>query len=387
MTNKFDMIVQKYGGSSVADPQKIKTVAYFIRSSLQKDRRICVVVSAMGHTTNDLINLAHAVSAEPPKRELDMLISCGERSAMALLAMALDDIGVKAVSLTGSQSGIITDDHHHGAEIIAIRPNRVLEAFQSNQVVIIAGFQGVSKRKEITTLRRGGSDTTAVAMAAALDAKVCEIYTDVAGVMDVDPKIVACAEVLPAISFEQMEAMALYGAKVLAHDAIRLAKEFGVSLRIAERGDDAHGTEIREVNLRLDSVKEVVAITHLRAVIRFSFPCEHLDRVINSAGYFLCGSLCLDNFVGYISNDISQELVSSSGNVSGGLGLITVHLKKNQVAARVLSEINRLLKAEKLALKDLIVGRDEIFIVVDDDRLPLALGILHAGLSMKGSLL
>lgn len=196
MKNNFDIVVQKFGGSSLSTPEKVKDVAGFIKRRLQSAERICVVVSAMGHTTNELIRLAHAINKNPSKRELDMLISCGERSSMALMAMALHDQGITAISLTGSQSGIITDENHAGAEIKAIRPERVHQAFLEHQVVLIAGFQGMSRKKEITTLKRGGSDTTAVAMTAALNAQVCEIYTDVSGVMDIDPSVSPAAQII-----------------------------------------------------------------------------------------------------------------------------------------------------------------------------------------------
>lgn len=376
MTANFPVIVQKFGGSSVADAKKIKQVASFIKSSLHDDLRICVVVSAMGHTTNELINLAHQVCNDPPKRELDMLTSCGERSSMALLAMALHDIGVRAMSLTGSQSGIITDEHHSGAEIIEIKPNRVHDAFFMHQVVIVAGFQGMSLKREITTLRRGGSDTTAVAMAAALNAQCCEIYTDVKGVMDADPRIIENALVLPTITFDQMEAMALYGAKVLAHDAIRLAKEKNVLLHIKKTGDDDVGTRIEK---DVSSQQERrFALTHLRALIRFSIPLHSLDDFKNRAGYFLCGAQLGDNFVGYISNDISQEMVDiKSAHIDRGLALITVHLMRNQFAFSVLSEIKRTLFRHDITLHDLLVGHNEIFLVIDDSALKKALTSIH----------
>lgn len=384
MVNQFEVIVQKYGGSSVADAQKIKSVAKFIHAALTDNRRICVVVSAMGHTTNELIELAHQICPDPPKRELDMLISCGERSSMALLAMALFDIGVKAVSLTGSQSGIITDDNHSGAEIIAIKPSRVLEALQSNQVVIIAGFQGVSEKKEITTLRRGGSDTTAVGMAAALNAQYCEIYTDVAGVMDVDPKIVKQARVLDKLTFDQMEGMALYGAKVLAHDAIRLAKELGVSLQIRKVGEASPGSQIQK-DIQVSGQSKVVAITHLRALVQINVDLDHMEKLSNEAGYFLCGSQQKDQFVAYISNDIAQELVGlDETKVNAGLALMTVHLRKNQDAFFTLGIIIKLFKDRGLVLENIIIGRNEIFVIVPDNELEEKLNILHKGLSMSG---
>jgi aspartokinase len=385
MNNNFQIIVQKYGGSSMADSHKIKAVAQVIQSSVQSHKRICVVVSAMGTTTNELTLLAHEISINPPKRELDMLISCGERSSMALLAMALNEIGVKAISLTGSQSGIITNDTHGGAEIIAVKPHRVLDAFLAYQVVIIAGFQGISERKEITTLKRGGSDTTAVAMAAALNADICEIYTDVAGVMDIDPKITSHAKILPVISFDQMESMALYGASVIAHDAIRLAKELGISLRVAKTGVLQFGTKVCHIDFEADSEKRVIGITHLRALVRFSLNRDELGSFSKQEGYFLCGYFIFDKFVGYISNDISQKFISAyDKKISSGLALITVHFQKNQLALSILVEISSLLKKHDIAMQDLIVGRNEIFVIVSDSFLKKALEVIHAALLTKG---
>lgn len=383
MANQFDVIVQKYGGSSVAEPRLIRAVAKYIKSCLRGDKRIVVVVSAMGHTTNELISLAHRVCADPPKRELDMLISCGERSSMALLAMALNAIDVKALSLTGSQSGIITDDNHSGAEIIAIKPGRVIDALFNHEVVIIAGFQGISEQKEITTLRRGGSDTTAVAMAAALNAKVCEIYTDVAGVMDVDPRIIQNASILPTLTFEDMESMALYGAKVLAHDAIRLARSFGIAVRIAKTGEPQVGTNIGFRELPVDNQKSLIAITHLRALLRICIPFDSCDRLKNVGGYFLCASVRDSNLIAYISNDISQELVGEkSSSIDAGLALITIHLRKNQLALSILSKINRLMVSESITCEDLIIGGKEIFMVVRDEQLNHALSALHRDLAV-----
>jgi len=347
-------------------------VAEFIKSALRDDSRLCVVVSAMGHTTNDLIALAYQVCNDPPKRELDMLISCGERSSMALLAMALDDVGIKAISLTGSQSGIITNDHHMGAEIIAVKPTRVQEAFLTHQVVIIAGFQGVSEKKEITTLKRGGSDTTAVAMAAALNAD-CEIYTDVEGVMDIDPKLATMPpQMFTRISFERMEAMALYGARVMAHDAITLAKALNVTIRVGQTGDDAPALLTKEPE---------ISFTHLRAVIQFCVDRDSVANLVNRFGYFLCGSFRDGHFVGYVSNDIAEEMINiNSHQVIPGLAMITIHLAKNQQALLALSKIAALCKRHDLALVDLLLGHNEIFVVVEDGQLSGILASLHAEL-------
>jgi aspartokinase len=380
MAKNLEIVVQKYGGSSVASPQKIKAVAQFIKSTLHDDRRICVVVSAMGHATNELISLAHQICENPPKRELDMFISCGERSSMALLAMALIDIGVTAISLTGSQSGIITDDKHSGAEIIEVKPIRVIDAFNNYQVVLIAGFQGVSLKKEITTLRRGGSDTTAVAMAAAINASVCEIYSDVAGVMDVDPRITEYAQILPHVNIDQMEAMALYGAKIMAHDAIRIAKEFGVTLRVAQTGEKERGTFITK-DLRLNKSAPVFALSHLRAVIQITISSDGETLAMGQSDYFLCGLKRGTEIVAYTSNDISQKLAKEPTlKVVPGLALITIHLRQNQDAFFVVNEVTRLLAQQKINPEDIIVGRNEIFVVVADHRLNDGLCVLHEGL-------
>lgn len=380
MAPEFKIVVQKFGGSSVADAPRIKSVAAHIKSSLTMDLRIVVVVSAMGHTTNELIALASQVSNDPPKREMDMLISCGERSSMALLAMALNAIGVSAISLTGSQSGIITDDNHSGAEIIAIKPKRVLDALVTHQVVIIAGFQGVSEQKEITTLRRGGSDTTAVAMAAAINAQLCEIYTDVTGVMDIDPRIVSCAQIIPRLDFAQMESMALYGAKVLAHDAIRLAQQFGVTLTVKKTGDSAPGTEIRSISMA-DSSANRIAITHLRALIRLTMPAQEFARMKVSDGYFLCGLERGEKFVAYLSNDISQELTNQkSSKIDPALALVTIHFGRNQMALSTISHLRRIMVEQKIICEDLIVSGKEIFVIIKDQQLNHALAHFHRAL-------
>jgi len=383
MSNKFMTIVQKYGGTSVSDPKKIKDVAQFIKNSLSKQNRICVVVSAMGQSTNGLISLANEISDHPPKRELDMLISCGERSAMALLAMALDDIGVGAVSLTGSQSGIITDENHSDAQIVAIRPNRVIDALAKNSVVIIAGFQGVSRAGEITTLRRGGSDTTAVGMTAALCAKHCEIYTDVAGVMDADPRIVKLAQVLPHLSFAQMKAMSLYGARIIAVDAINLAAQLGVKLWVLGP-TKKYGTKIDDALTDIPKEKKVVSITHLRAIVRVIFNRQALGAKSFDQGYFLCATYKDNYVIGYASNDLAQDFVKDS-QLSGGLALITLHLANNNWMNQIFSKLLLLFSRRMIEIDQAIMGGDKIFIVLNDLGLNEALCILHDELLIDGS--
>jgi aspartate kinase len=230
---KQTIIVQKYGGATLSNPEKIKKVAQRIVLEQKKGLQIVAVVSAMGETTNQLISLAHQISVKPPRRELDMLLSTGERVSMALLSMAITDLKKKAISFTGSQAGIMTDESHVSAFIREVHAYRVDSALSEGKIVVLAGFQGVSPlTKEITTLGRGGSDTTAVAMAAYLGADRCEILKDVPGVFTADPKIVAQARNIPQLNYDQMLEMTFWGAKVLHYRSVELAKLKNVKLYI-----------------------------------------------------------------------------------------------------------------------------------------------------------
>jgi aspartate kinase len=224
------VIVQKYGGSSVADVQKLRKVAARVLRTRQLGHDVVVVVSAMGDTTDELLTLAKQVSPNPDRRELDMLLSAGERISMSLLSMAIREGGGDAISFTGSQSGIITNDRHIDARIIEVRPFRVQDELARGKIVVIAGYQGVSYKKEVTTLGRGGSDTTAVAMAAALDAEYCEICSDVDGVYSADPRVVPEARRIGTLSYEETQEMAEAGAKVLNAQAVEFAKEKGIAI-------------------------------------------------------------------------------------------------------------------------------------------------------------
>jgi aspartate kinase len=222
------IVVQKYGGSSVADVTRIRKVAERIMRTKAAGYDVAVVVSAMGDTTDELLALAREVSANPDRRELDMLLSAGERISMALLSMAIRELGGDAISFTGSQSGIITNDRHVDARIVEVRPYRVQDELSRGRVVVIAGYQGVSYRREVTTLGRGGSDTTAVAMAAALGAEWCEICSDVDGVYTADPRVVPAAQRIGTLTYEETQELAEAGAKVLNAQAVEFAKEKGI---------------------------------------------------------------------------------------------------------------------------------------------------------------
>lgn len=239
------IVVQKYGGSSVANPEKIRAVAQRISRTVADGHRVCVVVSAMGDTTDDLLSLARQITDTPERRELDMLLTAGERISMALLSLALNDLGVPSISFTGSQSGIITNDSHANARIVEVRPYRIQDELERGKVVIVAGYQGVSYRKEITTLGRGGSDTTAVALAAALGASWCEICSDVDGVYSADPRVVADARKLEELGYEEMQTLAESGARVLNATAVEFAREKGIALYARSTFSSGEGTLVR----------------------------------------------------------------------------------------------------------------------------------------------
>jgi len=237
------MIVQKFGGSSVADAEGMKRVAQRIVATKRAGHDVVVVVSAMGDTTDELIELANQVSPMPSGRELDMLLTAGERISMALLAMAISNLGHEARSFTGSQAGIITDSAHGRARVIDVSPGRIQEALDQGAIAIVAGFQGVSQdTKDITTLGRGGSDTTAVALAAALDADVCEIYTDVDGVFSADPRIVSAARQLKSVTYEEMLELAASGAKVLHLRCVEYARRFDLPIHVRSSFSNKEGT-------------------------------------------------------------------------------------------------------------------------------------------------
>ena len=239
------IVVQKYGGSSVSDAAAVKCVAQRIVRTVQAGNKVCVVVSAMGDTTDELLALAEQVTPTPPGRELDMLLTAGERISMAVLAMAIANLGHEARSFTGSQAGVITDSAHGRARIIDVTPGRISNALDEGAIAIVAGFQGVSQdTKDITTLGRGGSDTTAVALAAALHADVCEIYTDVDGVFTADPRIVPTAARLTTVTYEEMLEMAACGAKVLMLRCVEYARRYDVPIHVRSSFSDRPGTTV-----------------------------------------------------------------------------------------------------------------------------------------------
>jgi aspartate kinase len=260
-THRVAVVVQKYGGSSVADISRIRGVAERVIRAKREGFEVVVVVSAMGETTDELMAQAHELTPVPSPRELDLLLTAGERIAMSLLAIAINAQGYGAASYTGSQAGIITDTSHGKARIIEIRPGRIREALDRGDVVIVAGFQGVSTSFDVTTLGRGGSDTTAAALAAALGADFCEIYTDVSGVFSADPRIVPGARKLHAVSYEEMLEMAATGAKVLELRSVEYARSSGIRLHVRSSFSDEEGTWIAEEDKRMEQAV-IAGVTH-----------------------------------------------------------------------------------------------------------------------------
>ena len=250
-------LIQKFGGTSVADPDRIRAVADHVVRTRRGGDDVVVVVSAMGKTTDDLVRLAHDVAERPGGREMDMLLTAGERISMALLTMAVESLGQPAVSFTGSQAGILTDTDHGKAKIIEVRADRIRDALAGGKVAIVAGFQGVSTARDITTLGRGGSDTTAVALAAALRADACEIYTDVEGVYTADPRIVPTARKLARVSFEEMLEMAATGGRVLALRSVEFARNHRVPVHVRSSFTWAPGTWVTEEDASMGAMESM----------------------------------------------------------------------------------------------------------------------------------
>ena len=261
-TARAGTVVMKFGGTSVGDPQKLRDVAARIVAAHAEGTRVVAVLSAMGDTTDELVRLAYEISPRPEPRELDMLISVGERISCALAAMAIHDLGDEAISLTGSQAGIVTDTVHGKAKIVDVRARRIHEALDQDKVVLVAGFQGVSTNLDITTLGRGGSDTTAVALAAALAASHCEIYTDVAGVFSADPRIVPNARKLHAVTYDEMLELSASGAKVLQLRSVEVARNYGVKLHVRSTFSDGDGTWVTEEDERMLEKAIISGVAH-----------------------------------------------------------------------------------------------------------------------------
>lgn len=297
IVNSGTLVVKKYGGTSLASPEKIRKVASYLVNEKRLGKGVIVVVSAMGDTTDHLMHLAGTVSSHPPKRELDMLLTAGERISMALLSMAISEMGCEAISFTGSQSGIVTDTSHTQARILDIKAYRVREELEKGRIVIVAGFQGVSPAKEVTTLGRGGSDTTCVALAAAFNAAECDVFTDVDGVYTAHPRLVPGARKIARISYDEMMELSFCGAEVLHWRSVEVAKRFGVKVQVRS----AFGKETGTIVTRPEEIEahDVTGITEELDLVRITLPrrensCAQMQEllgILEGAGVnvrFLC---------------------------------------------------------------------------------------------------
>jgi aspartate kinase len=308
------LLVQKYGGTSVATPERLQLIARRIRNTLAGGDSAVVVVSAMGDTTDDLIRLAHSVSADPPEREMDMLLSTGEVITAPLLAMALVRAGVPAVSLTGPQAGIRTTRAHRSARITDIVPVRVIEELEQGRVVVVAGFQGSTENMDIATLGRGGSDTSAVALAVALHAERCEILTDVAGVFTADPRVEPTARVIPEITYEEMLEMAAAGARVMHPRAVEIGEAYSMPIRVLSSFEDGPGTLICR-HPRMEERQKVRGIAHetdLAKVTLLRVP-DRPGVAASTFGPFGEAGINVDIIVQNVSHDGTTDLSFTIG--------------------------------------------------------------------------
>ena len=413
MSNNGSIVVMKFGGTSVADAERIKRAARRIVDKREAGFSVVAVLSAGGSTTNELIAMAQTLSADPDPREMDMLLSAGERISCALCAIAINDLGHHAISLTGSQAGIVTDDSHTKARILDVRADRVKAALDEDSIVLVAGFQGVSSTaKNVTTLGRGGSDTTAVAVAAALGAQECEIYTDVSGVYTADPRIVPDARKLSTVSFEEMLEMASSGAGVLQLRAVEYARNHGVRIHCRSSFDDCPGTVVVSEGEKMDPVEKplITAVTHstsearvtlvgvpdepgvaasiFEALAEANVDVDMIDQnVPTSAGGLAEISFTVPRedlraaraALEPLAGEAFSELIAQEE--MGKVAIIGAGMRSHPgVAARVF----RVLAAEGVNIEMISTSPIKISCVIDRALVPRAVQVLHAAFELSG---
>ena len=390
-----EILVQKYGGSSLSDLDRLKSVAEKIVAARERGHNLVVVVSAMGDTTDDLLEMAKALSPNPSRRELDMLLSVGERISMALMSIAIQSHGHEAVSLTGSQCGIITTHSHSNARIMDVRPFRVQDELAQDRIVIVAGYQGASYRRDVTTLGRGGSDTTAVALAAALDAEACEIYSDVDGVYSADPGVVVDAGQLESLSYDEMQEMARGGARVLNQEAVAFARRAKIALYARSTYEPGKkGTLVRRVDLpqeeidRAESGCPAVAVSHVQkglwveattnAEATLALLDDHRCAVVEwSPGAKGQAFLGLDDIHGLealrdeleaVGDDVETKIAGLVSVVGTGIGAQCGWARRGR----------DILKKSELRSRHLAIYPDRLSWVVDSADVMAATRLLHA---------
>jgi len=387
------LIVMKFGGTSVADAERIKRAARRIVDKRELGNRVVAVLSARGKTTDELIAMAEEVSEAPDPREMDMLLSSGERISCALCAIAINDLGHRAISLTGSQAGIVTDESHTKARILDVRADRIKQALEEDSIVLVAGFQGVSSTaRNVTTLGRGGSDTTAVAVAAALGAEVCEIYTDVAGVYSADPRIVSDARKLATVSFEEMLEMAASGAGVLQLRSVEYARNHGVRIHCRSSFEDAPGTVVLAEGETMEQPL-ITAVTHSTSEARLT-----LVGVPNEPG--AAASIFEALAHGNVNVDmiVQNEPVSAAGRAEISFTVAREDLRHAYAALQVsivgagmrshpgvAAKVFAVLAEEGVNIDMISTSPIKISCVIARDRVPQAVRALHSAFELSGA--
>ncbi|UUY05774.1 aspartate kinase [Svornostia abyssi] len=402
-------VVMKFGGTSVADAERLKRAAQRIVAKREEGLRVVAVLSARGKTTDDLIADAQEISPHPDPREMDMLLSTGERQSCALCAMAINDLGHQAISLTGSQAGIVTDTSHTKARILEVRADRIREALDDDKIVLVAGFQGVSTARDVTTLGRGGSDTTAVALAAAIEADECEIYTDVPGVFNADPRIVPNARKIPVISFEEVLEMSASGAGVLQLRSLEYARTHGVRVHCRSSFSDEPGTVVVGDQETVENPL-ITAVTHSTGESRITLSHVpdtpgvagriatalaeaniNIDMIIQNepvseaAAAELSFTVPRDDLHGAklalqpLADELSMQLTAQEA--IGKVSIVGAGMKTHPgVAARVFSTLGR----EGINIEMISTSPIKISCVVDGDRVPDAVRALHSEFELSG---
>jgi aspartate kinase len=404
------VVVMKFGGTSVADAERIKRAARRIVEKRELGHRVVAVLSARGKTTDELIAMAEEVSEVPDPREMDMLLSTGERISCALCAMAINDLGHRAISLTGSQAGIVTDESHTKARIIDVRADRIKAALDEDSVVLVAGFQGVSgTARNVTTLGRGGSDTTAVAVAAALGAEVCEIYTDVSGVFTADPRIVPDARKLPTVSFEEMLEMAASGAGVLQLRSVEYARNHGVRIHCRSSFEEAPGTVVVAEGETMEQPL-ITAVTHSTSEARMTLsgvPDEpgaaarifmaladvniNVDMIVQSEPSS-AGGMAEISFT-IPREDLRMARAALEPLTGGSFAELTAHEQMGKVSIigagmrshpGVAAKVFDVLAREGVNIELIATSPIKISCVIDRDRVPQAVQLLHSAFELSG---
>ena len=405
----------KFGGTSVAGPEQIKRAAGRIVAAREAGNRVVAVLSARGKTTDELVAQAQEISARPDPREMDMLLSTGERISCALCAMAIHDLGHQAISLTGSQAGIVTDSSHTKARIIDVRADRISDALGQDRIVLVAGFQGVSTdSRDVTTLGRGGSDTTAVALAAALGASVCEIYTDVTGVFSSDPRIVASARKLPVVSFEEMLEMSASGARVLQLRSVEYARNHGVRIHCRSSFEDGPGTLVVSEEEAVEASEEqtveqpfVTAVTHSDAEARVTLTGVrdepgvagrifkaladaqvNVDVIIQNEPVGGDQLADLSFTVDRAELKTAEEVIAGLGEVSSGvrtderIGKVSIVGAGMRSHPGVAAKVFEVLGAERINIEMISTSPIKISCVISADRVSDAVNALHAAFEL-----